>query len=421
LNNDEIGFDMVKRWITTGKTDHGKKCSRHDKAHVPARRLIDVHRSCLVDGSMAKEYMTLSYVWGMAAQFMLTTDVLTDSLKPGFFESLGTNIPQSIQDAIQVCRNIGVRHIWVDALCILQDDDIDKKDQIALMDEIYGRALAVLIVAAGDGAAYGIPGLGKRKRELASYVETVDGQELMTSLATTTFSAKRSQWNTRAWTYQEYILGNRLLVFTDTYVFFKCSQSMFRDDAWKSVLSDLKERYLPEADEIRPTRVFLQAVESIQPVFTQHWTNTIESTAVMHPIEGLKEKIPDGFKIAQIFRNQIKINRDATAAFSTAILQGKEAPSQGKTTEKQMCFEGYGKHPLDRCFYLNKDRRPDGWTMRIGAVKQLLEGLKKSLDLQERHQDAIKEMEEFLDESKKRDALGAQSESQSKPIVIGSA
>ena len=59
--------------------------------------------------------------------------------------------------------------------------------------------------------------------------------------------------------------------------------------------------------------------------------------------------------------------------------------------------------------------------MRIEAVKKLLEGLRKSPDLQERHRDAIKEMDEFLDESKKKDALGAQSESQSKPTIIGSA
>ena len=49
----------------------------------------------------------------------------------------------------------------------------------------------------------------------------------------------------------------------------------------------------------------------------------------MYPDEDLTKKIPDGFKITQIFRNQINVNnnRDATAAFSTATLQGKEAPS----------------------------------------------------------------------------------------------
>lgn len=162
---------------------------------------------------------------------MLTKDVVEDSRNKGFFESLGTKIPQSIRDAMQVCRKIGVRHLWVDALCIVQDDDEDKEDQISLIDKIYRHALAVLVVAARESADNGIPGIGKKKRSLASYVETVDGKELMTSLTTTTLSAKRSTWNTRTWTYQEYILGNRLLVSTDTYVFFKCSTSMFRDDA----------------------------------------------------------------------------------------------------------------------------------------------------------------------------------------------
>lgn len=249
LKNDQIDFDVVKNWITVCKAEHGKKCNGHETDKPPARRLIDVEKSCIVDGSTVHEYLTLSYVWGMAAQFMLTKDVVEDSKNEAFFASVGIKIPQSIRDAMQVCRDIGVRHLWVDVLCIIQDDDKDKKDQISLMDEIYGHALAVLIVAAGDGADYGIPGMGERKRALASYRETVDGKVLMTSLATTTFSAKRSQWNTRAWTYQEYILGNRLLVFTDTYVFFKCSESMFRDDAVLPALGPLPSMPIQSDDE----------------------------------------------------------------------------------------------------------------------------------------------------------------------------
>lgn len=99
---------------------------------------------------------------------------------------------------MQVCRKIGVRHLWVDNLCIVQDNDEDKEDQIDLMDEIYGHALVILVVAAGEGADNGIPGMGEKKRHLASYMEAVDGQELMTSLATTTLAVKRSTWNTRA-------------------------------------------------------------------------------------------------------------------------------------------------------------------------------------------------------------------------------
>jgi hypothetical protein len=184
---------------------------------------------------------------------------------------------------------------------------------------------------------------------------------------------------------------------------------------WESVLSDLKERKLPEAEGIRPTRAFLQAVEKIQPLFSQTWSNTIESEAVMHPEEDLTTRIPNGFKIAQIFRNQANLITDTTAAFSTATatLQGKEALKQD-----QQCFEGFGHHTLDRCLYLRKDLRPDGWTMRTGAVRRLLEGLKKSPDLQERHQEAIKEMEDFLNESKKEDAPSLKAQSKS---IVGQA
>jgi hypothetical protein len=104
---------------------------------------------------------------------------------------------------------------------------------------------------------------------------------------------------------------------------------------------------------------------------------------------------------------------NATAAFSTATLQGKEAESQGKTD--QQCFKGYGRHTLDRCFYLRKDLRPDGWKMEIGKVERMLRGLKESPDLQERHQEAIKEMKDFLNESKKEDTPSP--EAQSKSII----
>ena len=127
----------------------------------------------------------------------------------------------------------------------------------------------------------------------------------------------------------------------------------------------------------------------------------------MYSNKDLKAEIPDGFKIAQIFRNSVSVSRDATrdvtrdttAAFSTSTFQGKESESHSKD---QICFEGFGRHTLDRCFYFQKDLRPDGWTMKTGAVKLMLEGLKKcSPDLQEQHQETIKEMEDFLDELKK--------------------
>ena len=81
----------------------------------------------------------------------------------------------------------------------------------------------------------------------------------------------------------------------------------------------------------------------------------------MAPKADLTREIPDGFQIAKIFRNQVNLD-NTKGAFSAATLQGEEAPSenQNQSQKRQKCFDGYGKHTLEQCFYLNKDLRPEG-------------------------------------------------------------
>lgn len=195
------------------------------------KRLIDIESGRIAEDLQNESYLALSYVWGAdTAQYKLKKQDLPSSRTVGFLSSLGSKLPQTILDALQVCQEIGVKYLWVDALCIVQDDDKERDEQISLMDQIYGNALAVLAVAAGDDANHGIPGMGTSARDLAAYEETVNGQKLMTSLSSTTQMARRSKWNTRAWTFQECMLAKRLLVFTNSYVFMRCSTALFRED-----------------------------------------------------------------------------------------------------------------------------------------------------------------------------------------------
>ena len=151
---------------------------------------------------------------------------------------------------------------------------------------------------------------------------------------------------------------------------------------WESALRDIKEHKLPEAEGIRPTRAFLQAIEKIQPAFALHWSNTIGSKAVMSPKADLKQEIPDGFQVAKIFRNQVNFS-NTKGVFSAATLQGEEAPADGQNQgqnqeqgqRRQKCFDGRGRHTFDRCYYLNKDLRPEGWQMNPGGAKVVMQGL----------------------------------------------
>jgi hypothetical protein len=58
-------------------------------------------------------------------------------------------LPRTIRDALEVTLSIGYRFLWVDSLCIVQDDDEDRDLQIDMMDEIYSNA--TLTIAAGTG------------------------------------------------------------------------------------------------------------------------------------------------------------------------------------------------------------------------------------------------------------------------------
>ncbi|KAI1373954.1 hypothetical protein F4677DRAFT_184680 [Hypoxylon crocopeplum] len=64
-------------------------------------------------------------------------------------------IPRTILDTIQLVRDIGFRFLWIDSLCILQDDDGDKLQHLPHMDSIYRCASLVIIAAAGHGPPWG--------------------------------------------------------------------------------------------------------------------------------------------------------------------------------------------------------------------------------------------------------------------------
>ena len=93
-------------------------------------------------------YAALSYCWGGEQSFKLTHDRVTGWRSSIPYEEL----PQTLKDAFIVCLKLGIGCLWVDALCILQDDVRDKTVQIANMPAIY-RNSAVTITAASASAA----------------------------------------------------------------------------------------------------------------------------------------------------------------------------------------------------------------------------------------------------------------------------
>jgi hypothetical protein len=79
----------------------------------------------------------------------------------------GIELPQTVQDAMHVTVNIGMRFLWVDYLCIVQDNENHKNDQIASISAIYANASLTVIVASGEN---GNTGLLRLSRHISSKI-----------------------------------------------------------------------------------------------------------------------------------------------------------------------------------------------------------------------------------------------------------
>src|SRR5271163_702433 len=182
---------------------------------------------------------------------------------------------------------------------------------------------------------------------------------------------------------------------------------------WESALRDAIELKLPDVQDTRPTRHFLLAVEKIAPLFAQTWSNTIETKAVMTPEVQLNTVIPDGYQIAQIFRNQHLLNGNIKGAFAGSTLQGEPAPSGPRSKQCPI----HQKHQENDCYNLNKTKRPEGWTWSKRAASEIIKAIEKDSKLQEKYKNVLIEAKEFLQKQETAQPSTAITTAQSKPLT----
>lgn len=100
------------------------------------------------DGQEA-HYVALSYTWGGNVAFSTNESTYMSRNQPFAVSEL----PQTLQDAVQITRELKVRYLWVDSLCIIQDSYEDKSKEISRMGDVYENAY-VTISATNAMSAY---------------------------------------------------------------------------------------------------------------------------------------------------------------------------------------------------------------------------------------------------------------------------
>ncbi|KAM5353558.1 hypothetical protein ACJ41O_000208 [Fusarium nematophilum] len=229
LDPQYIDLALINGWKTHCVSHHGGKCS--DKITTldhPILYLIDTEQMCLVAGEDA-DYVALSYVWGQVPTLKTTQANVQDLQQPGALEKLKDQIPATIQDSIKLVPLLGERYLWVDSLCIVQDDETSAHRQIDQMAAIFEKATLTIVVAEGRDASSGLRGLQHVPRPRQA-------NPVLNLTPETSFTVRQegllswSPWSSRGWTMQEHIFSCRKIIFFKDTVRWTCRSSSYYED-----------------------------------------------------------------------------------------------------------------------------------------------------------------------------------------------
>jgi hypothetical protein len=203
--HEKVDFSILRGWLQFCNTHHDVACKHrvHPGSIARGFRLIDCFKDSPIieDQPWGTPYAALSYMWG---------------------ENSKEEWPNTVLDAVAATKEMGLQYLWVDRRCINYGDEEETQYLIANMTTIYSEASFTIVAAAGSGASYGIPGVGATPRKPQPKFELGSGSMLVSTLQDTRLELQASEWYTRGWTYQEGILSNRRLIFTEHQAYWEC-------------------------------------------------------------------------------------------------------------------------------------------------------------------------------------------------------
>ncbi|KAI1077774.1 hypothetical protein F5B20DRAFT_252721 [Whalleya microplaca] len=228
-------FKVARAWLENCKYYHSTCSEAKDEDPVLPTRVIDVGNETsqpfLYEGNGKRApYLSLSYCWGHSNNFKTTKESLPDRMKAIPLSAL----PPTLRDAVLATRELGFRFLWIDAICIVQDDAGDWEREAAQMQAIYSNATMTMSALESEDSMGGL--FRPRRNYLTNPVQislrVPKKYKLQMAVHLTSYFVlpvhgekellRPGPVDSRAWTLQEQVLSTRVIHWGPGILYWEC-------------------------------------------------------------------------------------------------------------------------------------------------------------------------------------------------------
>jgi hypothetical protein len=327
-------------------------------------------------------YAALSHCWGPPDKRPLCTTKAT--LAQHLLQIPWHHLPQTFQDSILLCIDLSIQYLWIDSLCIIQDDEEDWKRESKIMGSIYECARFTIAASSAINSTEGLfkvrkplnlveipynktTGKGERTDLVLAYIEP-DLDKCLSS----------SPLNQRAWVMQEYYLSRRTVHFTTHGLVWSCKngkrpqtrhirsefgtswETVFEDD-WKTLVQSYTRRELTYKSDK------LVALEGLASKFRYH--NSGKKISYRHGL-WLGDQPHD-----LLWYGERRLSREV----GNGIPSWSWASATGPISFKESVFENpkifHAKIILRWCSDFSLKNRPPGFSLDMKVLARRIDNL----------------------------------------------
>ncbi|KAK9419532.1 putative Heterokaryon incompatibility domain-containing protein [Seiridium unicorne] len=236
--------DITRKWLDQCMSEH-TTCREsfsgeyvEDSPGIAPRRLLAIAPPKQVPGPPSirlieparpfkADYVSLSHCWGPPENRPLCT--VQANLDKHLAQVPWSSLSQTFQDAFLLCAELGVEYIWIDSLCIIQDDSADWRHEAAIMCRVYEESKFTIAASSASNSSQGLFGVRSELKvaELPYHHGQTGASGVIYAYSSPPGSSNildKVPLSERGWVLQEYVLSRRTIHFTSFGLVWTCSR-----------------------------------------------------------------------------------------------------------------------------------------------------------------------------------------------------